>query len=61
MKMLRVSSGVTRKDRTRNEYIKGTDNVEKFGDKVGETRLRWFGQVQRRDSEYIGAARPQRR
>ena len=24
-----------------------------FGDKAREARLRWFGHVQRRDSEYI--------
>ncbi|PME06485.1 hypothetical protein A8A06_13560 [Escherichia coli] len=52
--MLRFSLGVTRMDRIRNEYIRGTAHVEKFGDKVREARLRWFGHVQRRDSGYIG-------
>uniref|UniRef100_A0A3B3BTI6 ribonuclease H n=1 Tax=Oryzias melastigma TaxID=30732 RepID=A0A3B3BTI6_ORYME len=54
MKMLRFSLGVTRMDRIRNEYIRGTAHVRGFGDKVREARLRWFGHVQRRDSEYIG-------
>lgn len=30
----------TRMDMTGNEYIRGTAQVEWFGDKVGETRLR---------------------
>ncbi|KAK3533410.1 hypothetical protein QTP70_019490, partial [Hemibagrus guttatus] len=54
LKMLRFSLGVTRLDRIRNEYIRGTAHVGRLGDKVGETRLRWFGHVQRRESEYIG-------
>ncbi|KAK3555149.1 hypothetical protein QTP86_009988 [Hemibagrus guttatus] len=54
LKMLRFSSGVTRLDRIRNEYIRGTAHVGRLGDKVRETRLRWFGHVQRRESEYIG-------
>ncbi|KAK3563090.1 hypothetical protein QTP86_016327, partial [Hemibagrus guttatus] len=54
LKMLRFSLGVTRLDRIRNEYIRGTAHVERLGDKVREARLRWFGHVQRRDSEYIG-------
>ena len=54
MKMLRFSLGVTRKDRIRNEYIRGTVHVRGFGDKVREARKRWFGHVQRSDSEYIG-------
>ncbi|KAF7651992.1 hypothetical protein LDENG_00102870 [Lucifuga dentata] len=37
-----------------NEYIRGTAHVRCFGDKVREARLRWFGHVQRRDSEHIG-------
>ncbi|KAF7642981.1 hypothetical protein LDENG_00246950 [Lucifuga dentata] len=37
-----------------SEYIRGTAHVRCFGDKVREARLRWFGHVQRRDSEHIG-------
>ncbi|KAK3506431.1 hypothetical protein QTP70_002157 [Hemibagrus guttatus] len=54
LKMLRFSLGVTRLDRIRNEYIRGTAHVGHLGDKVREARLRWFGHVQRRESEYIG-------
>ncbi|KAK3528688.1 hypothetical protein QTP70_009065 [Hemibagrus guttatus] len=51
LKMLRFSLGVTRLDRIRNEYIRGTAHVGRLGDKVREARLRWFGHVQRRESE----------
>ncbi|CAF88817.1 unnamed protein product [Tetraodon nigroviridis] len=51
MKMLRFSLGVTRMDEIKKEYIRGTAHVRCFGDKVRETRLRWFGHVQRTDSE----------
>ncbi|KAK3563808.1 hypothetical protein QTP86_034658 [Hemibagrus guttatus] len=51
LKMLRFSLGVTRLDRIRNEYIRGTAHVGRLGDKVRETRLRWFGHVQRRDRD----------
>ena len=54
LKMLRFSLGVTRMDRIRNEYIRGTVHVRCFGDKVREARLGWFGHVLWRDSEYIG-------
>ncbi|MCJ8735615.1 hypothetical protein PDJAM_G00249200 [Pangasius djambal] len=54
LKMLRFSLEVTRLDRIRNEYIRGTAHVRRLGDKVREARLRWFGHVQRRESEYIG-------
>ncbi|KAK3556364.1 hypothetical protein QTP70_007079 [Hemibagrus guttatus] len=50
LKMLRFSLGVTRLDRIRNEYIRGTAHVGRLGDKVRETRLRWFGHVQRRET-----------
>ncbi|KAK3563728.1 hypothetical protein QTP86_034452 [Hemibagrus guttatus] len=54
LKMLRFSLGVTRLDRIGNKYIRGTAHVGRLGDKVREARLRWFGHVQRRESEYIG-------
>ncbi|KAK3529897.1 hypothetical protein QTP86_007215 [Hemibagrus guttatus] len=49
LKMLRFSLGVTRLDRIRNEYIRGTAHVGRLGDKLREARLRWFGHVQRRE------------
>ncbi|KAK3553786.1 hypothetical protein QTP70_011156 [Hemibagrus guttatus] len=53
LKMLRFSLGVTRLDRIRNEYIRGTAHVGRLGDKVRETRLRWFGHVQRRENDLV--------
>ncbi|KAK3531149.1 hypothetical protein QTP70_013262 [Hemibagrus guttatus] len=50
LKMLRFSLGVTRLDRIRIEYIRGTAHVGRLGDKVREARLRWFGHVHRRES-----------
>ncbi|KAK3518544.1 hypothetical protein QTP70_001606 [Hemibagrus guttatus] len=50
LKMLRFSLGVTRLDRIRKEYIRGTAHVGRLGDKVREARLRWFGHVQRRET-----------
>ena len=43
MKMLRFAMGVTRKDKIRNEYIRGTVKVEQLGMKMREGRLRWYG------------------
>ena len=39
--MLRFSLGVTRTDKIRNEYIRGTAQVGRFGEKIREARLRW--------------------
>ena len=36
MKMLRFAMGVTRKDKIRNEYIRGTVEVEQLGMKMRE-------------------------
>ncbi|KAK3520903.1 hypothetical protein QTP86_003762 [Hemibagrus guttatus] len=58
LKMLRFSLGVTRLDRIRNEYIRGTAHVGRLGDKVREARLRWFGHVQRRESAVDSSITP---
>ncbi|KAK3534963.1 hypothetical protein QTP70_002026 [Hemibagrus guttatus] len=55
LKMLRFSLRVTRLDRIRNEYIRGTAHVGRLGDKVREARLRWFGHVQRRENTMASA------
>ena len=41
MKTLRFAMGVMRKDKIRNEYIRGTLKVERLGMKIREGRLRW--------------------
>ena len=54
MKMLRFAMGVTRKDKIRNEYIRGTVKIEWLQMKMREGRLRWYRHVMRRDKEYVG-------
>ena len=46
--------GVTRKEKIRNEYIRGTAKAERLGMKMRDGRLRWYGNVIRRDQEYAG-------
>ena len=41
-------SGKTRNDKIRNEFICGSLGVASMSDKMRESRLRWFGHVQRR-------------
>ena len=41
-------------DKIRNEYIRGTAQLGRFGEKAREARLRWHGHVQRKDDGYIG-------
>ena len=49
IKMLRFGMEVMRKNKIRNEYIKGTVKVEQLGIKMRDGRLRWYGHVMRRD------------
>ena len=51
MRMLRWMTGVTRRDRIRNEYIRGTVKVVEASKKIQEARLRWFGHLHRRAGE----------
>ena len=54
VKTLRFAMGVTRKDKIRNEHVRSTVKVERLGMKMREGRLRWYGDVMRRDQEYVG-------
>lgn len=48
MRMLRWMSGKTKKDKIRNEFIRGNLGTAPIGDKMRESQLKWFGHVQRR-------------
>ena len=48
MRMLRWMCGVTRKDKIRNEHIRGTTRVAQASKKITERRLNWYGHVMRR-------------
>ena len=41
-------------DKIRNEYIRGTAQVGRFGEKTREARLRWYGHVQRKYRGILG-------
>ncbi|XP_050512290.1 uncharacterized protein LOC114325734 isoform X1 [Diabrotica virgifera virgifera] len=49
MRTLRWMSGVTKKDKIRNEYITESLGLAPIDAKMRDHRLRWFGHVQRRD------------
>ena len=57
IKMLRFAMGMTRKDKIKNEYIRGTIKIEWLEMKMGVGRLRWYKHVMRRDQEYIGGSK----
>src|SRR3954462_8054319 len=60
MRMLRWACGHTRKDRIRNDVIRGRVGVAPIEEKLVQHRLRWFGHIQRRPSEapvHIGRLR----
>ncbi len=50
---------VTRKDKFMNEHIRGTLKVDRFGQKVRQSRLRWYGHEKRQDDGYMGRCRCQ--
>ena len=49
LKMVRWAPVVTRKNKIKNEYVRGTVKIAKLGDKLRDARLRWYGQVKRRE------------
>ena len=52
MRMLRWECGLTRRDKVRNEHIRGTLKITPISNKVKESRLRWYGHVKRREAEH---------
>ena len=54
MRMLRWMSGVTREDRVRNDYIRGSTKVVEISKKMQEGRLRWYGHLLRRAEDHVG-------
>ncbi len=53
MRMLRWMCGVTRRDKIRNEHIRGTTRVVEASQKITEKRLKWYGHVRRMKEELI--------
>ena len=53
LKMVIWALGVTRKDKIRNECVRGTAKIAKLGDKLRNTRLRWYEHVKGRE-DYVG-------
>ena len=51
MIMPRSSLGVTRKDKIRNDHIRATSKVDRFGYKVRHSILIWCGLVKRRECD----------
>ena len=47
LKMVRWALGVTRKDKIRNEYVRGTAKIAKLGDKLWNASLRWYGHIKK--------------
>ena len=53
MKMLRWSQGKTRKDRIKNETIRGIARVTPIKSVLAQKRLSWYGHVMRREETHI--------
>ena len=53
MRMLRWMYGVTRRDKIRNEHIRGTTRVVQAPKKITEKRLKWYGHLRRMKEENI--------
>lgn len=53
LRILRFMCGVTRMNKVRNDFIRGTVKVSQINKKVQEGRLRWFGHIRRGSDEYV--------
>ena len=52
--MLRLFLGLRKRDKVRNERMRGTLKMDMFVQNTRQSRLRWCGHVKRRDDEYVG-------
>ena len=53
LKMVRWALGVIRKDKIKNEYMRGTAKIAKLGDKLQNARLHWYGHMKKREESYM--------
>jgi hypothetical protein len=49
MRMIRLMSELTRLDRIKNEYMRGSVGLALIVDKMRENRLKWFGHMVKRE------------
>ena len=54
LKMVKWALGVTREDKIRNEYVRGTAKVAQLGDKLRNARLPWYEREKSREEGYVG-------
>ncbi|XP_069990585.1 uncharacterized protein [Penaeus vannamei] len=54
MRMLRWMCAVTREDKIRNEYIRGSTKVVEISKKIQKGRRRWYGHLLRREEDHAG-------
>ena len=53
-RMLRWICEVTRRDKIRNEVIRGTTKVRQLSHKIQGSRLRCYSHIMRKDQQYVG-------
>ena len=52
--MLRFALGMTRMDKSKNEFIRETAAIEQIGNQLKESRLSWYGFMLQRDEGCVG-------
>ena len=53
MRLLRWMNGVTKKDKIRNEHVRGSVKVAPVTKEITEKRLKWYGHVKRRSEGQV--------
>ena len=53
MRMLRWMCGVTKKDKIRNEHVRGSVKVAPVKTKMTKKRLKWYRHVKRRNEGHL--------